>query len=121
MAIAITADKKRGIRIFFWTYNADQLIYMQDSNGDENFHLHLVNIHSKIVRDLTPFQGAKAELVELEPKFPDQMLVALNLNNPQKFDVYRINLKEESSPVVPQSTGRLDKAQHILHVPEQHL
>ncbi|MEH1833915.1 MAG: S9 family peptidase [Nostoc sp.] len=88
----LTADKKRGIRIFFWTYNADQLIYMQDSDGDENFHLHLVNIHSKIVRDLTPFQGVKAELVELEPKFPDQMLVALNLNNPQKFDVYRINL-----------------------------
>ncbi|MEH2278048.1 MAG: S9 family peptidase [Nostoc sp.] len=89
----LTADKKRGIRIFFWTYNADQLIYMQDSDGDENFHLHLVNIHSKIVRDLTPFQGVKAELVELEPKFPEQMLVALNLNNPQKFDVYRINLK----------------------------
>ncbi|MEH2390509.1 MAG: S9 family peptidase [Nostoc sp.] len=89
----LTADKKRGIRIFFWTYNADQLIYMQDSNGDENFHLHLVNIHSKIVRDLTPFQGVKAELVELEPKFPDEVLVALNLNNPQKFDVYRINLK----------------------------
>lgn len=89
----LTADKKRGIRIFFWTYNAEQLIYMQDSDGDENFHLHLVNIHSKIVRDLTPFQGVKAELVELEPKFPDQVLVALNLNNPQKFDVYRINLK----------------------------
>ncbi|WP_375472043.1 S9 family peptidase [uncultured Nostoc sp.] len=89
----LTADKKRGIRIFFWTYNADQLIYMQDSDGDENFHLHLVNIHSKIVRDLTPFQGVKAELVELEPKFPNEALVALNLNNPQKFDVYRINLK----------------------------
>ncbi|MBD6615020.1 S9 family peptidase [Komarekiella sp. 'clone 1'] len=89
----LTADKKRGIRIFFWTYNADQLIYMQDSDGDENFHLYLVNIHSKSVRDLTPFQCVKAELVELEPKFPDQALVALNLNNPQKFDVYRINLK----------------------------
>ncbi|BDI18671.1 peptidase S9 [Nostoc cf. commune SO-36] len=89
----LTADKKRGIRIFFWTYNANQLIYMQDSDGDENFHLHLVNIHSKIVRDLTPFQGVKTGLVELEPKFPDEVLVALNLNNPQKFDVYRINLK----------------------------
>ncbi len=89
----LTADKKRGIRIFFWTYSANQLIYMQDSDGDENFHLYLVNIESKIVRDLTPFQGVKAELVEIEPKFPDEILVALNLNNPQKFDVYRLNLK----------------------------
>ncbi|MBW4675053.1 MAG: S9 family peptidase [Desmonostoc geniculatum HA4340-LM1] len=89
----LTADKKRGIRIFFWTYNANQLIYMQDLDGDENFHLYLVNIESKIVRDLTPFQGVKAEVVEIEPKFPDEILVALNLNNPQKFDVYRLNLK----------------------------
>ncbi|WP_341527190.1 S9 family peptidase [Nostoc sp. UHCC 0302] len=89
----LTADKKRGVRIFFWTYNADELIYMQDSDGDENFHLYSVNVQSKIVRDLTPFQGVKAELVGLEPKYPDQLLVGLNLNNPQKFDVYRINLK----------------------------
>src|SRR5690349_15690848 len=42
----LTAEKKRGIRIFFWTYNVDQLLYMQDADGDENFHLYLVNIHS---------------------------------------------------------------------------
>lgn len=89
----LTADKKRGIRIFFWTYNADQLIYMQDSDGDENFHLYLVNIHTNIVRDLTPFQGVKAQVVGLDPNFPDRALVGLNLNNPQKFDVYRINLQ----------------------------
>lgn len=88
----ITADKKRGIRIFVWTYNADQLIYMQDSDGDENFHLYSVNIQSHVVRDLTPFQGVKAQPVGLDPKFPDRLLVGMNLNNPQTFDVYRINL-----------------------------
>ncbi|MCL1473014.1 alpha/beta hydrolase family protein [Argonema antarcticum] len=95
----ITADKKRGIRIFFWTYNADRLIYMQDSDGDENFHLFSVLIrHSQaepgneIVRDLTPFQSVKAQPVGLDPKFPDEVLVGMNLNNPQKFDVYRVNL-----------------------------
>ncbi|MDY6803916.1 MAG: S9 family peptidase [Cyanobacteriota bacterium] len=88
----ITADKKRGIRMFFWTYNPEQLIYLQDADGDENFHLFLVNIQSNIVRDLTPFQGVKAQLVELEPNFPDRLLVGLNLKNPQSFDVYRINL-----------------------------
>lgn len=88
----ITADKKRGIRMFFWTYNPEQLIYLQDADGDENFHLFLVNIQSNIVRDLTPFQGVKAQLVELDHNFPDRLLVGLNLKNPQSFDVYRINL-----------------------------
>lgn len=88
----ITADKKRGIRMFFWTYNPDGLIYLQDADGDENFHLYQVNIQSNIVRDLTPFQGVKAQLVALDHKFPDRVLVGMNVNNPKQFDVYRLNL-----------------------------
>lgn len=89
----LTAGKKRGIRIFFWSYNPEQIIYLQDSDGDENFHLYSVNIQSDIVRDLTPFQGVKAQPVSLDHNFPDWVLVGMNLNNRQKFDVYRINLK----------------------------
>ena len=88
----LTNDKKRGISYFFWTYNREQLIYLQDTDGDENFHLYVVNVQSNIVRDLTPFQGVKADLIALEPEFPNEILVALNLNNREKFDVYRINL-----------------------------
>ena len=89
----LTDDKKRGIMAFFWTYNPEQLIYLQDADGDENFHLYSVNINSNIIRDLTPFQGVKAQVIGLESEFPDEILVGLNLHNPQKFDVYRINLK----------------------------
>ncbi|MEQ9367535.1 MAG: S9 family peptidase [Coleofasciculus chthonoplastes F3-SA18-01] len=89
----LTADKKRSILFYFWTFNGDQLIYLQDADGDENFHFYSVNIKSNIVRDLTPFQGVKAELVDCDPNFPDEILVGLNLDNPEKFDVYRINLK----------------------------
>ncbi|NEO55259.1 MAG: S9 family peptidase [Okeania sp. SIO3B5] len=88
----LTADKKRGIRMYFWTYNEDQLIYLQDADGDENYHLYQVNIQSNIVRDLTPFQGVKAQVIDLDHNFPDQILVGMNLKNPQTFDVYRINL-----------------------------
>ncbi len=88
----LTDDKKRGIRMYFWTYNAEQLIYLQDSDGDENFHLYSVNIQSNIVRDLTPFQGVKAQPIDLDPEFPDEVLVGLNLKDPSKFDVYRVNL-----------------------------
>ncbi|MBV8885016.1 MAG: S9 family peptidase [Chroococcidiopsidaceae cyanobacterium CP_BM_RX_35] len=89
----LTADKKRGIRIFFWTYNPEQLIYLQDSDGNENFHLYLVDIQSDIVRDLTPFQGIQAQPVALDHNFPNQLLVGLNLNDRSKHDVYQIDLK----------------------------
>ncbi|GAB4173704.1 MAG: S9 family peptidase [Coleofasciculaceae cyanobacterium] len=103
----LTDDKKRGIRMYFWTYSPQQLIYLQDSDGDENFHLYLVNIQSKIVRDLTPFQGVKAQVVDLDPNFPDEVLVGLNLNDPQKFDVYRINLNNGAVEFETENPGNI--------------
>ncbi|MDT9339692.1 S9 family peptidase [Trichodesmium erythraeum 21-75] len=103
----VTADQKRGIRMYLWTYKADQLIYLQDAGGDENFHLYQVNIQSNIVRDLTPFQGVKAQIVNLDHCFPDQILVGMNLKNPQSFDVYRIDLNNGAVEFDTQNPGNI--------------
>src|SRR6516165_2597629 len=89
---ALTDDKKRGIRTFVWTFDGEQLIYLQDSDGDENYHLTAVNLKTGIIRDLTPFQGIRAEIIDLDAKYPKEILVGMNLKNRAKFDVYRINL-----------------------------
>ncbi len=103
----LTNDKKRGIRAFFWTYNTDQLIYAQDSDGDENWHLYLVDIQTNIVRDLTPFQGVLAQVINIDHHFPDQILVGLNLRNPQIFDVYKINLKNGAVEFHTENPGNI--------------
>ncbi|AFZ06787.1 peptidase S9 prolyl oligopeptidase [Oscillatoria nigro-viridis PCC 7112] len=89
----LTADKKRGIRIFLWTYSGEELIYLQDTDGDENWHLFSVNIQSNLVRDLTPFQGVQAYPIALDRNFPNEILVGMNIRDRSKHDVYRINLK----------------------------
>jgi len=33
--LVLTADPKRGIRSYFWTYEPDKLIFAQDADGDE--------------------------------------------------------------------------------------
>lgn len=103
----LTDEKKRGIRMYFWTYSAEELIYQQDSDGDENFHLYSVNIQSDIVRDLTPFPGVKAQVIDLDPEFPDQVLVGLNLKDRQKFDVYRINLNNGAVDLITENPGNI--------------
>jgi dipeptidyl aminopeptidase/acylaminoacyl peptidase len=89
----LTADKKRGIRVFFWTYEPDQLVYWQDVDGDEEWHLYAVNLRTQIVRDLTPFQGIQARPVAVDPNVPGEMLVAMNLEDRTRHDVYRVDLK----------------------------
>ncbi|HUL52133.1 MAG TPA: hypothetical protein VLT83_01865, partial [Opitutaceae bacterium] len=89
----VTADKKRGIRQFFWAYDNRTLLYAQDADGDENWHIYGVDLVSGNVRDYTPYQGTRADVTALEPGFPDEMLVQLNLRDRASFDVYRLNLR----------------------------
>src|ERR1039457_4447375 len=56
----VTADKKRGIRQYFWAEDNRTLLYQQDNDGDENFHVFGVDLASDNVRDFTPFQGVRA-------------------------------------------------------------
>ncbi len=101
----LTADKKRGIRAYFWTHDGEQLIYMQDADGDENFHFYAVNINTDVVRDLTPFQGVRAEFVALSYKHPHEVLVALNLIDRSRLDVYRVNLKNGAVELDTENPG----------------
>lgn len=89
----ITADKKRGIRISFWQQDSEHILYMQDLDGDENWHVYQTNVKTRNTRDLTPFQGVRAQPVAIDPNFPDEILVTLNLEDRTLFDVYRIRLK----------------------------
>ncbi|MFN4257897.1 MAG: S9 family peptidase [Gemmataceae bacterium] len=88
----VTNDPKRGIRFHTWTYAPDTLLYLQDSDGDENWHIHAVHLKKNLVRDLTPFQGVRASMVGLDRNYPDDILVGMNLEDRRVSDVYRINL-----------------------------
>jgi dipeptidyl aminopeptidase/acylaminoacyl peptidase len=103
----LTADPKRGIRSFFWTYLPNKLVYLQDQDGDENFHLHCVDVQTHEVRDLTPFPGVRADVIAVEPNLPSQMLVALNRVDPRKHDVYRLDLNSGESTLDVENPGNV--------------
>jgi dipeptidyl aminopeptidase/acylaminoacyl peptidase len=89
----LTADTDRGIRRHFWSKNGKYVIYLQDSDGDENFHLYRVdptNPDDEPV-DLTPFPGAKALPALQSSNRPDELLVLLNKRDEALFDAYRLN------------------------------
>ncbi len=91
-ARVVTDDTDRGIRVFAWAHDGRHLLYLQDTGGDENWRLHDVDLQTMQRRDLTPFAGVQAQIVATEKKFPTEVLVALNRDNPQLHDVYRLDL-----------------------------
>ncbi|MEA2703686.1 MAG: hypothetical protein QOD63_1631 [Actinomycetota bacterium] len=98
-ARAVTADRDRGIRQFFWAHDNRHLVYAQDIGGDENWRLYDVDLETDEIRDLTPFDEVQARVEETDKHFPDQILVGLNVDNPELHDVYRLDLP----------TGELEK------------
>ncbi len=88
----VTADKKRGIRSYFWAPDDRTLLYIQDNDGDENFHVYGVDLDAGTVRDYTAYQGVRAAVIAVEPEIPNEVLVQMNARDRHVFDVYRLTL-----------------------------
>jgi dipeptidyl aminopeptidase/acylaminoacyl peptidase len=88
----VTADKKRGIRNYAWAPDNKTILYAQDNDGDENFHIYGVDLDGGTVRDYTAFQGVRAGIAAIERTVPDQIIVTMNARNKQLFDAYRLTL-----------------------------
>lgn len=91
-ARAVTHDRGRGIRSYWWAYTNEHILYMQDRNGDENWRLYAMDLQTGAVKDLTPFEGAQAQLALASPKFPEEIVVGLNNRDTQWHDIYRIHI-----------------------------
>ncbi|MEM7619656.1 MAG: S9 family peptidase [Pseudomonadota bacterium] len=91
-AQAITADTKRGIRFYDWAANSTYIIYIQDKDGDEDWHLHSVDIATKKALDLTPYEKITARIIARSWSFPNILHVGLNNDNPSWHDVYSIDI-----------------------------
>jgi len=92
----ITNEPKRAIRSLAWAYDSSTIFYMQDNDGDENFHLFAVdnatdslssgNKNGEFIpqaRDLTPGKNVKAQNIFSNYRYPDEILIGTNQRNPK--------------------------------------
>jgi dipeptidyl aminopeptidase/acylaminoacyl peptidase len=104
-AKAVTHDKKRGIRSYFWAYDNKHILYVQDTGGDEDFHIFRADLDGKEDHDLTPLKKVRAEIQEVSHKFPGEILIGLNDRNPQFHDVHRLNIETGKRELVQKNDG----------------
>jgi len=88
----ITNESLRPINIYHWSKHSDYILYFQDNKGDENWHIHSVNIHTKIDIDLTDISGVNAEIILMGWNTPKSILVGLNNRDASWHDIYKIDI-----------------------------
>lgn len=88
----LTSVTDRDIRGVFWKGN-DYIIYGRDFGGDENYQIFSVNVKNGKTKALTPFKGVRSSILDdLEDKSNTDILFTMNKDNPEIFDVYRLNI-----------------------------
>ncbi|MEQ1918957.1 MAG: S9 family peptidase, partial [Elusimicrobiota bacterium] len=86
-------DRGRGIRTFLWAEDERSILYVQDKDGDENWHLYQTDLESGDTRDLTPYPGVQAQIVATEPMCIRDSGVTIVERDPKLHDVWRLDLK----------------------------
>lgn len=100
----LTFSTKRDIYDFGWS-DDETIIYLQDHNGDENFHLFALSCNGSGVADLTPFDGVRCDIIDKLEHIDGNILIAMNRRNPQFFDVYRLDTRSGEMECVAENPG----------------
>lgn len=66
-------------------------MYLQDVGGDENFHLYLQPLDGKPAKDLTAFEGVRAQNLVTDKHFPGE--VVLHTSFPYCMMVTSVHLR----------------------------
>lgn len=102
----VTADTDRDIESYLWKTDA-VLLYLQDNGGDENYHLYATTVESGEVRDLTPFENVRVQIIDDLRDAPDELIIGLNNRNPQLFDVYRLHITSGKLELMYENPGNI--------------
>ena len=105
-AVQLTFEEARDIAGYFWPNN-EQIIFLKDEAGDENFHLYGVNIDGSNPISFTDFEGVRAQIIDDLPDQNDFVIIGLNKRNKQVFDPYRLNLKTGEISMLAKNPGNI--------------
>ncbi|MBV8353595.1 MAG: S9 family peptidase [Verrucomicrobia bacterium] len=102
----ITNVKDRDIRGFFWKGDK-YVLYLKDNGGDENYHVYVAQSDGSGSRDLTPFEGVRAEMIDDLEDDPTDLIIGLNQRNKEVFDAYRLNIETGNLKLIAENPGNI--------------
>ena len=101
----VTSETARDISGYFW--KGDRILYVKDFGGDENFHVVSVDLAGKDLKDLTPGDKLRAEIVDDLEDNDQYVLISHNRRDARVFDVYRVDVKTAQETLVAQNPGNI--------------
>jgi dipeptidyl aminopeptidase/acylaminoacyl peptidase len=102
--VAVTHETDQPILSYSWAPDGRHVIYLHH-DGDENTHLHTVDVVTGHGRDLTPFEGVQARIIKSDWRSPGAVLIGLNLRDHRLHDAYLADLVTGELTLVAENPG----------------
>lgn len=102
----LTDETERDVPGHAWKGN-DHILFVKDFGGDENFHVLSVPVEGGEPRDLTPFDGVKASIVDDLRDDDRHVLIQMNRRDPQVFDVFRVDVVTGELTPIAENPGNV--------------
>ena len=102
----LTAEKVRPIPQASWAANSEDILYVNDAGGDENYLLYAVNVRTGAQRLLTDFKGVRVTVYGTSLSRPDEVAIGINDRDKAFHDPHVLNVRTGALTKVLENTGR---------------
>lgn len=105
-SLRITSETERSIAGCMWANN-EEILYMKDTGGDENYKLFGINRDGSNIRAYTDFPNVRTHIIDPLENNDDEVIIGMNKRNPEVFDPYRLNLKNGELTLLAENPGNI--------------
>jgi dipeptidyl aminopeptidase/acylaminoacyl peptidase len=106
LARRVTSDSRRSIPQYWWSLDGSRLLYLQDTGGDEQYHLMSAAVTgARSVVDLTPYRNVEVALVSLPARATNTAVITMNRRDPRLADAYRVDLRSGALELAAENSG----------------
>ena len=111
----LTAEKKRPVGGYFWSWDSKRILFVKDNDGDENYNVFSVDpagspaAGSKVPAptNLTNATGVRTVIYGVPESEPDFIYIGLNDRDKAWHDLYKVQISTGNKSLVRENKDRL--------------
>jgi dipeptidyl aminopeptidase/acylaminoacyl peptidase len=111
----LTAEKKRPISGYFWSWDSKYILFTKDNDGDENFNVFAVDPAASPAAgaqvptpiNLSNAKGSRTFIYAVPEAEPDHIYVGINERDKAWHDLYKVQISTGTKSLIRENKDRL--------------
>lgn len=111
----LTAEKKRPVSGYFWSWDSKYILFTKDNDGDENFNVFAVDPSAAPAAgsevpaptNLTNATGVRTFIYEVPETEPDFIYIGINDRDKSWHDLYKVQISTGTKTLLRENKDRL--------------